>query len=79
MEHLKENEAVVEMDDDGGWVDTHHNTDISGEPAAKDEEPAQDMKIDEGVGSFFHFVYSLKTVTESDNWIMNIHRDDIKS
>eukprot|EP00112_Aurelia_sp_Birch-Aquarium-sp1_P011693 Seg246.12 transcript_id=Seg246.12/GoldUCD/mRNA.D3Y31 product="Ubiquitin-like-conjugating enzyme ATG3" protein_id=Seg246.12/GoldUCD/D3Y31 len=47
MEHLKENEAVVEMDDDGGWVDTHHNTDISGEPAAKDEEPAQDMKIDE--------------------------------
>lgn len=30
MEHQEENEAIVEPDEDGGWVDTHHNVDLSG-------------------------------------------------
>lgn len=30
MEHQEENEAIVEPDEDGGWVDTHHNVDPSG-------------------------------------------------
>ncbi|XP_065056270.1 ubiquitin-like-conjugating enzyme ATG3 [Rhopilema esculentum] len=47
MLHIKENEAIVEDDEDGGWVDTHHNTDGSGDQAAAEEEPAQEMKTDE--------------------------------
>lgn len=31
MEHQEENEAIVEPDEDGGWVDTHHHVDPSGE------------------------------------------------
>ena len=31
MEHQEENEAIVEPDEDGGWVDTHHHVDVSGE------------------------------------------------
>ena len=50
MEHLRENEAVVELDEDGGWVDTHHNVDISGEPTTGEEEPSQEMKMDDVVG-----------------------------
>lgn len=34
MEHQEENEAIVEPDEDGGWVDTHHHVDPSGEQAA---------------------------------------------
>lgn len=30
MEHQEENEAIVEPDEDGGWVDTHHHVDVSG-------------------------------------------------
>ena len=33
MEHQEENEAIVEPDEDGGWVDTHHNVHPSGEQA----------------------------------------------
>lgn len=33
MEHQEENEAIVEPDEDGGWVDTHHHLDPSGEQA----------------------------------------------
>ena len=33
MEHQEENEAIVEPDEDGGWVDTHHHVDPSGEQA----------------------------------------------
>ena len=41
---MKGNEAVVEVDDDGGWVDTHHNLENSGEQTAADDEPAIEMK-----------------------------------
>ena len=44
MEYMKGNEAVVEVDDDGGWVDTHHNLEHSGEQTAADDEPALEMK-----------------------------------
>jgi len=40
MEYMKGNEAVVEVDDDGGWVDTHHNLEVN----APDDEPASEMK-----------------------------------
>eukprot|EP00794_Sanderia_malayensis_P011197 gene11197-12372_t len=50
MESLKENEAVIEMDEDGGWVDTHHNVDVSGEPSTGEEEPGHDMKVEEADG-----------------------------
>ena len=44
MEYMKGNEAVVEVDDDGGWVDTHHNLEPTGEQSATDDEPAPEMK-----------------------------------
>lgn len=50
MEYLKSNEAVIEEDDDGGWVDTHHNMEGSTmEQATAEDEPAQEMKADDMV------------------------------
>ena len=49
MEHLKENEAIVEVDEDGGWVDTHHNVDTIGTPASGEDENPSEIKVDEKV------------------------------
>ncbi len=64
MEHLNENEAVIEMDADGGWVDTHHNVEVSGEPTTGDDEASQDMKIDETV-STVNYVISSRLIIEN--------------
>ena len=47
MEHQEENEAIVEPDEDGGWVDTHHHVDPSGEQAtAGAQESFSEMTLD---------------------------------
>ncbi|XP_032243222.2 ubiquitin-like-conjugating enzyme ATG3 isoform X1 [Nematostella vectensis] len=47
MEHQEENEAIVEPDEDGGWVDTHHKVDPSGEKVtAGVQEQFSEMKLD---------------------------------
>ena len=53
MEDMKANEAVVEVDDDGGWVDTHHNTESTNEQVATEDEPSQEMKAEDGVGLYY--------------------------
>ena len=47
MEHQEENEAIVEPDEDGGWVDTHHNVDPSGNQVASGtQESFAEMTLD---------------------------------
>ena len=47
MEHQEENEAIVEPDEDGGWVDTHHHVDPSGDQAtAGAQESFSEMTLD---------------------------------
>ncbi|XP_031559192.1 ubiquitin-like-conjugating enzyme ATG3 [Actinia tenebrosa] len=47
MEHQEENEAIVEEDEDGGWVDTHHKVDPSGNKiGAGVQEQFSEMKLD---------------------------------
>ena len=47
MEHQEENEAIVEPDEDGGWVDTHHNVDPSGNRVASGtQESFAEMTLD---------------------------------
>ncbi|XP_063966997.1 ubiquitin-like-conjugating enzyme ATG3 [Lytechinus pictus] len=44
MEYHEENEAIIEEnDEDGGWVDTHHNADLTGNQAA---EKSSEMTLD---------------------------------
>ncbi|RMX50677.1 hypothetical protein pdam_00021429, partial [Pocillopora damicornis] len=47
MEHQEENEAIVEPDEDGGWVDTHHHLDPSGEQAGTKDVTPVDNDDDE--------------------------------
>ena len=47
MEHQEENEAIVEPDEDGGWVDTHHHVDPSGNSATVGaQESFSEMTLD---------------------------------
>jgi hypothetical protein len=47
MEHQEENEAIVEEDEDGGWVDTHHKVDPSGNKLNPGvPEQFSEMKLD---------------------------------
>lgn len=58
MEHQEENEAIVEEDEDGGWVDTHHKVDPSGNKLGESgaQEQFSEMKLDSD--KVLHFIYS---------------------
>lgn len=43
------NEAVVEVDEDGGWLDTHHDSDVNVEQPAAEDEPSHELKAEETV------------------------------
>jgi len=46
MEHVLENEKVIEEEDgDGGWVDTHHNVDIHAASVTEKDVEDQEMKV----------------------------------
>ena len=46
MEHVLENEQIIEEGDgDGGWVDTHHNVDISAASVTEKDVEDQEMKV----------------------------------
>ena len=57
MEHQEENEAIVEPDEDGGWVDTHHFVDPSGDKVVTGaQEQFSEMTLESdkvGVGSLY--------------------------
>ncbi|CAH3119255.1 unnamed protein product [Pocillopora meandrina] len=53
MEHQEENEAIVEPDEDGGWVDTHHHLDPSGEQAVTGtQESFAEMTLESDKATF---------------------------
>ncbi|KAJ7392859.1 E2-like enzyme [Desmophyllum pertusum] len=60
MEHQDEYEAIVEPDEDGGWVDTHHFVDASGEktvPGTKETFAEMTLESDK----------TTKDITPADN------------
>ena len=67
MEYMKGNEAVVEVDDDGGWVDTHHNLEVN----APDDEPASEMKEVKAEEQVEYFAAIWKTLHEHDTHLFD--------
>ena len=60
MEYVLENEKIIEEGDgDGGWVDTHHNIDISNqsEPTTSPSTEDQEMKV-----RFFFYISTIPTI-----------------
>ena len=62
MEHQDEYEAIVEPDEDGGWVDTHHYVDASGEktvPGTKETFAEMTLESDKVHGRLIILVLKL--------------------
>ena len=68
MEHQEENEAIVEPDEDGGWVDTHHHVDVSGvQVVPGGEESFSEMTLESEkvfTLNFFYLDSSMSTALE---------------
>ena len=78
MEHQEENEAIVEPDEDGGWVDTHHHVDPSGDQAtAGAQESFSEMTLDSdkvSIGS--HVNEAIVEPDEDGGWVNTHHHVD---
>ena len=78
MEHQEENEAIVEPDEDGGWVDTHHHVDPSGDQAtAGAQESFSEMTLDsDKVRIDSHVNEAIVEPDEDGGWVDTHHHVD---
>ena len=78
MEHQEENEAIVEPDEDGGWVDTHHHVDPSGDQAtAGAQESFSEMTLDsDKVRIDGHVNQAIVEPDEDGGWVDTHHHVD---